>query len=80
MVGFFLVLTIYVQTALGFSASGVAVVGVVFFGITGREDAITTASWVSVIGFALCAAATMLLPSRAAVRAHADAVAVLSEA
>jgi EmrB/QacA subfamily drug resistance transporter len=62
------------------AAVGVAVVGVVFFGIADLERAIVTASWVSVIGFGLCAAATTLLPSRAAVRAHAASAAVMIEA
>lgn len=59
------------------AAIGVAVVGVVFFGVVGTTftpaslaDGITAASWVSVLGFALCAAATTLLPSREAVQAH----------
>jgi predicted MFS family arabinose efflux permease len=61
------------------AAVGVAVVGVVFFGAVGTtftqptlEAALTRASWVSVIGFSLCALATLLLPSRVAVRRHAE--------
>lgn len=60
------------------AALGVAVVGVVFFGTVGTdfsaaglESGITAAAWVSIAGFGLCALATLLLPSRAAVRAHA---------
>ncbi len=60
------------------AAVGVAVIGVVFFGAVGSDDrqpslehAIGLAGWVSVIGFALCAVASLLLPSRAAVRQHA---------
>jgi EmrB/QacA subfamily drug resistance transporter len=59
------------------AALGVAVVGVVFFGAVGAEfsqasleHGITTAAWVSVAGYALCALATLLLPPRVAVRAH----------
>jgi len=58
------------------AALGVAVVGVVFFGAVGTDfsqpslqHGITTASWVGVIGYGLCALATLLLPSRAAIRA-----------
>lgn len=61
------------------AAVGVAVVGVVFFHVAadtftaGRlADALGAAGWVSVLGFLVCAAATLLLPSRAAVRAHAE--------
>lgn len=59
------------------AALGVAIAGVVFFNVVGidvtqpvLEDGITAASWVGMIGFTLCAAASLLLPSRAAVRAH----------
>ena len=62
------------------AALGVAIVGVVFFGTVGTdfspaglEHGITTAGWVSVAGFALCALASLLLPPRTAVRAHAEA-------
>jgi EmrB/QacA subfamily drug resistance transporter len=60
------------------AALGVAVVGVVFFGVVGStytqarlEDGIRAGVWVPVIGYLVCAAATLLLPSRADVRAHA---------
>ncbi|HEY7223667.1 MAG TPA: MFS transporter [Micromonosporaceae bacterium] len=60
------------------AALGVAVVGVVFFGTVGADfsqptlqHGFTTASWVAVTGYGLCALATLLLPSRTAVRAHA---------
>jgi MFS family permease len=60
------------------AALGVAVVGVVFFHVAGNvftadrlADAITSAAWVSIAGFTVCALATLLLPPRAAVQAHA---------
>jgi len=69
------------------AAVGVAVVGVVFFHVVGGVftadrlgDALGTASWVSVLGFTVCAAATLFLPSRAAVRAHAERERALVEA
>jgi len=61
------------------AAVGVAVVGVVFFHVVGTvftparmADALGAAGWVSVVGFAVCALATLFLPARAAVRAHAE--------
>jgi EmrB/QacA subfamily drug resistance transporter len=61
------------------AAVGVAVVGVVFFHVVANmftaarlADALEAAGWVSVLGFAVCAVATLFLPSRAAVRAHAE--------
>jgi EmrB/QacA subfamily drug resistance transporter len=61
------------------AAVGVAVVGVVFFHVVANvftasrlADALQTAGWVSVLGFGVCAVATLFLPSRAAVRAHAE--------
>jgi hypothetical protein len=58
------------------AALGVAVVGVVFFGAVGADfsqpslqHGITTAGWIGIIGYGLCALATLLLPSRAAVHA-----------
>src|SRR5262249_26226647 len=69
------------------AAVGVAVVGVVFFGAVGSiftadrlRDALGSASWVAVIGFGLCALATVFLPSRAAVRAHAEQEKLLASA
>jgi len=61
------------------AALGVAVAGVVFFNVIGvdfsqsaLERGMAAASWVAVIGYSLCALATTLLPSRAAVQAHAE--------
>jgi hypothetical protein len=52
---------------------------VVFFGAVGSdftpaglEHGLTAAAGVSIVGYAACALATLLLPSRAAVRAHAE--------
>ena len=38
----------------------------------GLADGLASAAWVCIIGYAACAPATLLLPSRAAVRAHAE--------
>ncbi len=61
------------------AAMGVAVIGVVFFGVVGATytqarlaDAVIAAGGVSVIGYAVCALSTLLLPARAAVQAHAE--------
>jgi EmrB/QacA subfamily drug resistance transporter len=69
------------------AAVGVAVIGVVFFGAVGSvftadrlREALDAASWVAVIGFALCALATVFLPSRSAVRAHAEREKALASA
>jgi EmrB/QacA subfamily drug resistance transporter len=69
------------------AAVGVAVVGVVFFGMVGSvftpdrmRAAIDAAAWVAVTGFALCALATVFLPSRSAVRAHAEREKALASA
>jgi predicted MFS family arabinose efflux permease len=81
------------------AATGVAVVGVVFFGAVGNtsgdacgaeaaclftpvglEHGLTAAAWVSIVGYAACALATLLLPSRAAVRAYAERERLLLEA
>jgi EmrB/QacA subfamily drug resistance transporter len=69
------------------AALGVAISGVVFFGVAGTTftadrlaDAITAAAWVSITGFALCALATTLLPPRSAVAAHAAAAAAATHA
>lgn len=70
-------------------AVGVAVTGVLFFGEAGRYSqpellhALSIAAWVPIIGYALCAAASFLLPSLGAVRSHAedqDRIAELEEA
>ncbi len=57
------------------AALGVAVVGVVFFGVVGTTytperlaDGLITGSWVPIAGYLISAAATLLLPSRADVR------------
>jgi len=62
------------------AALGVAVTGVVFFGTVGTdfsqarlEEALSAGSWVPVIGYLVCAVATLLLPSRAQVRAKVSA-------
>jgi EmrB/QacA subfamily drug resistance transporter len=59
------------------AATGIAVVGVVFFGAVGSsfgpaalEHGVRLASWVAIIGYLIAAVSTLLLPSRAAVRAH----------
>jgi membrane protein implicated in regulation of membrane protease activity len=69
------------------AAIGVAVVGVVFFGVVGSlftadrlREALDAASWVAVVGFALCSVATLFLPSRSAVRAHAEREKALASA
>jgi hypothetical protein len=58
------------------AALGVAVTGVVFFGViqtsytqAGLEDGLMAGIWVPVIGYLVSAAATLLLPSRAVVAA-----------
>lgn len=63
------------------AALGVAVVGVVFFDVAGAaftqprlQEAVVAASWVPIVGYLVCAAATLLLPSREQVKAHAEAV------
>ncbi|MBT0566691.1 DHA2 family efflux MFS transporter permease subunit [Williamsia sp. CHRR-6] len=61
-------------------ALGVAIVGVLFFGAAGRYTqpelvhALAVASAVPIVGYALAAACSMLLPSISAVRAHLAAV------
>ena len=62
------------------AALGVAVVGVVFFGVVGTtytpdslRDAMLTAGWVPVVGYAVAALASLLLPARADVLAHVEA-------
>jgi EmrB/QacA subfamily drug resistance transporter len=69
------------------AAVGVAVVGVVFFHVVANvftasrlADALDAASWVSVLGYLVCAAACLFLPPRAVVRAHADRERALAEA
>lgn len=63
------------------AALGVAVAGTVFFGVVGTSptaasmrDGMTAGSWVAVAGFAVAGLASLLLPSRAAVMAHHEAV------
>ncbi|GAA4360167.1 MFS transporter [Angustibacter luteus] len=62
------------------AALGVAVVGVVFFGVVGTtytpdslRDAMLTAGLVPVVGYAVAALASLLLPARADVLAHVEA-------
>jgi len=64
------------------AATGIAISGVVFFGVVGVDfsaaslrQGFLAAAWVSVAGYALAALASLLLPGRAAVQAHLDAVA-----
>jgi EmrB/QacA subfamily drug resistance transporter len=63
------------------AALGVAVIGTVFFGVVGTSydaatlrSALVAACWVAAGGYALCAIASLLLPSRAQVHAHQEAV------
>jgi EmrB/QacA subfamily drug resistance transporter len=63
------------------AAFGVAVIGTVFFGVVGTSyDASTLRSglvdacWVAAGGYALCALASLCLPSRDQVHAHQEAV------
>ncbi|HEY9313099.1 MFS transporter [Williamsia sp.] len=59
-------------------AVGVAVTGVLFFGEAGTYTqpellhALTVAAWVPICGYALCAAASFLLPGLGAVKKHAE--------
>jgi len=53
----------------------------VFFAVTGDDwsrahvlEALTASTWISVAGLVIAAGASTLLPGRAAVRAHLDAV------
>lgn len=69
------------------AALGVAVAGTVFFGVVGTSyDAgslragLEAACWVSAGGYALAALASLLLPSRAQVHAHQEAVEALVSA
>jgi len=62
------------------AALGVAIAGVVFFGAAGEHidptslrTAFEAACWVAVAGYAMAAAAALLLPSRTDVLAHAHA-------
>jgi EmrB/QacA subfamily drug resistance transporter len=61
------------------AALGVAVAGVVFFGVVGTtytpqslRDGMLAAGWVPVAGYALSALASLLLPNRAQVLAHVE--------
>jgi EmrB/QacA subfamily drug resistance transporter len=63
------------------AALGVAVIGTVFFGVAGTSydveslrSGLLAACWVSAGGYALCAVASLLLPSRRQVHAHQEAV------
>ena len=63
------------------AALGVAVVGTVFFSVTGPSydvgslrDGLLAACWVAAGGYALAALASLLLPSRAQLHAHQEAV------
>jgi EmrB/QacA subfamily drug resistance transporter len=70
------------------AALGIAITGVVFFddaaarfaNASGLRDAFLGALWVPIGGYLLAAAATVLLPGRAAVQEHARALAALAEA
>jgi EmrB/QacA subfamily drug resistance transporter len=69
------------------AALGVAVIGTVFFGVAGASyDAsalragVVAACWAAAAGYALAAVASLLLPSRAQVQAHQEAVAAELEA
>jgi hypothetical protein len=69
------------------AALGVAITGVVFFGVVGAdftrlrlEDALATGAWVPIAGYLVSAAATVLLPSRAQVHAHVAEQEVLVDA
>ncbi|WP_426565713.1 MFS transporter [Angustibacter sp. McL0619] len=62
------------------AALGVAVVGVVFFGVVGTtytadslRHALLVAGWVPIAGYAMAALASLLLPARADVLAHVEA-------
>ena len=64
------------------AALGVAVIGTAFFSVVGPSyDAVSlrsglvTACWIAAAGYALAAVASLVLPSRAQVRAHHAAVA-----
>jgi EmrB/QacA subfamily drug resistance transporter len=63
------------------AALGVAVTGTVFFGVVGTSydtgslrSGLVAACWVAAAGYALCAATSLLLPSRTQVHAHLEAV------
>ena len=63
------------------AALGVAIIGTVFFGVVGTSyDAdslragLVAACWVAAVGYALAAIASLLLPSRAQVLAHHEAL------
>ncbi len=63
------------------AALGVAVIGTVFFGVVGASydaaslrSGLVDACWVAAGGYALCALASLLLPSRSQVHAHQEAV------
>ena len=63
------------------AALGVAVIGTVFFGVVGTSydagslrSGLLAACWVAAGGYALCALASLFLPSREQVHAHQEAV------
>jgi EmrB/QacA subfamily drug resistance transporter len=63
------------------AALGVAVIGTVFFGVVGTSydvaslrSGLLAACWVAAGGYALCAVASLFLPSRAQVHAHQETV------
>jgi len=63
------------------AALGVAVIGTVFFAAVGTSydaaslrSGLLAACWVAAAGYALCALASLLLPSRAQVHAHQEAL------
>lgn len=63
------------------AALGVAVIGTVFFSVVGTSydvgslrSGLVAACWVAAAGYALAAVASLLLPSRAQVHAHQEAV------
>ena len=63
------------------AALGVAVAGIVFFGVVGTSydvgslrDGLVAACWVAAVGYALAALASLLLPSREQVLAHHEAL------
>jgi EmrB/QacA subfamily drug resistance transporter len=63
------------------AALGVAITGTVFFGVVGTSydaaslrSGLLAACWVAAGGYALCALASLLLPSRRQVHAHQEAV------
>jgi hypothetical protein len=63
------------------AALGIAITGTVLFGVAGTSydagslrSGLLAACWVAVIGYAVAALASLLLPSRAQVHAHQELV------